>query len=176
MDEEELISIGEFAALTRLSIKALRLYDDNGLLTPAHVDPVSSYRYYRRNQRNRAILIGDLRRVDVPLALIAQILGGKYDLPHGALNAVALPHSLRFNQPYAADAIRRLGEAMGTDDPAGKCAELGALGCAMRFRDYNIPEGDLPEVAAQIAERPANKTNPKPASAEEVLDVLRAAW
>lgn len=77
MHEEELVSIGEFAALTRLSIKALRHYDEQGLLTPAHVDPVSSYRYYRRNQRNRAILIGDLRRVDVPLALIAQILDGE---------------------------------------------------------------------------------------------------
>ncbi|MGC4175448.1 MerR family transcriptional regulator [Demequina sp.] len=81
VNEEELLSIGEFAALTRLSIKALRLYDDNGLLSPAHVDPASSYRYYRRNQRNRAILIGDLRRVDVPLALIAQILDGDAALP-----------------------------------------------------------------------------------------------
>jgi len=76
MHEEELLSIGEFAALTRLSIKALRHYDEQGLLAPAHVDPVSSYRYYRRNQRARAILIGDLRRVDVPLSLIAQILDG----------------------------------------------------------------------------------------------------
>lgn len=76
MDEDELISIGEFAALTRLSIKALRLYDDNGLLAPAHVDPVSSYRYYRIAQRDRAVLIGDMRRVDVPLATIAQILDG----------------------------------------------------------------------------------------------------
>ena len=80
MHEDELVSIGEFAALTRLSIKALRHYDDHGLLTPAHVDPVSSYRYYRRNQRNRAILIGDLRRVDVPLAVIAQILDGDASL------------------------------------------------------------------------------------------------
>ena len=76
MHEDELVSIGEFAASTRLSIKALRYYDEQGLLTPAHVDPVTSYRYYRRNQRDRAILIGDLRRVDVPLAVIAQILDG----------------------------------------------------------------------------------------------------
>ena len=76
MHEEQLISIGEFAASTRLSIKALRHYDEHGLLTPAHVDPVTSYRYYRRDQRDRAILIGDLRRVDVPLAVIAQILEG----------------------------------------------------------------------------------------------------
>jgi DNA-binding transcriptional MerR regulator len=76
MHEDELISIGEFAALTRLSIKALRLYDENGLLAPAHIDPASGYRYYRRNQRNRAILIGDMRRVDVPLATIARVLDG----------------------------------------------------------------------------------------------------
>jgi len=131
----------------------------------------------RRGLLEGAMHSGSALRVGMGLAhAIAQILGGKYDLPHGALNAVALPHSLRFNQPYAADAIRRLGEAMGTDDPAGKSAELGALGCPMRFRDYKIPEGDLPDVAAQIAERPANKTNPKPATAGEVLEVLRAAW
>jgi DNA-binding transcriptional MerR regulator len=76
MHGDELLSIGEFAASTRLSIKALRHYDEHGLLTPAHVDPVSSYRYYRRDQRDRAILIGDMRRVDVPLAVIAQILEG----------------------------------------------------------------------------------------------------
>ena len=76
MHEDELLSIGEFAASTRLSIKALRHYDEHGLLTPAHVDPATSYRYYTRDQRNRAILIGDLRRVDVPLAVIAQILDG----------------------------------------------------------------------------------------------------
>jgi len=76
MHEDELMSIGDFAASTRLSIKALRHYDEHGLLTPAHVDPVSSYRYYRRDQRDRAILIGDLRRVDVPLAVISQILEG----------------------------------------------------------------------------------------------------
>ena len=76
MHEEELISIGDFAAMTRLSIKALRHYDELGLLTPAHVDPVSSYRYYLPGQRDRAVLIGDMRRVDVPIATIAKILDG----------------------------------------------------------------------------------------------------
>ena len=42
----EEISIGEFARRSRLSLKALRLYDERGVLVPARVDRASGYRYY----------------------------------------------------------------------------------------------------------------------------------
>ena len=42
----EEISIGEFARRSRLSLKALRLYDELGVLVPSRVDEVSGYRYY----------------------------------------------------------------------------------------------------------------------------------
>lgn len=42
----EEVSIGEFARRSRLSVKALRLYDELGVLAPARVDTVSGYRYY----------------------------------------------------------------------------------------------------------------------------------
>lgn len=71
--------IGEFAELTRLSIKALRHYDEHGLLAPAQVDPVTSYRRYASEQIRRATLIGDLRRMDVPLAVVARILDASPD-------------------------------------------------------------------------------------------------
>jgi PPM family protein phosphatase len=38
------MSIGEFARRSRLSAKALRLYDELGLLPPARVDASSGYR------------------------------------------------------------------------------------------------------------------------------------
>lgn len=76
---EELHGIGEFAALTRLSIKALRRYDEHGILTPARVDPATNYRYYSPGQIARATLIGDLRRVGVPLAVIAGMLNATTD-------------------------------------------------------------------------------------------------
>jgi len=41
-----LVPIGRFSEMTCLSETALRLYDENGLLLPAHVDPSSGYRYY----------------------------------------------------------------------------------------------------------------------------------
>ena len=40
------MTIGEFATRSRLSAKALRLYDQLGLLHPDHVDPVNGYRIY----------------------------------------------------------------------------------------------------------------------------------
>ncbi|MEW2396739.1 MerR family transcriptional regulator [Streptomyces sp. NPDC046862] len=71
---QDLLTIGAFAARTRLSAKALRLYDRQGLLTPAYVDDVTGYRYYRADQAERARLVALLRQLDMPLARIAEIV------------------------------------------------------------------------------------------------------
>ena len=65
-----LLSIGAFADATRLSPKALRLYDELGLLPPAFVDPHSGYRFYEPAQLERARLVAWLRRLGMPLARI----------------------------------------------------------------------------------------------------------
>ncbi len=70
----EEMSIGEFARRSRLSPKALRLYDGLGLLSPARVDELSGYRYYERGQLDRARLIATLRQVGVPLAIVNEWL------------------------------------------------------------------------------------------------------
>src|SRR5665648_821842 len=58
------LSIGQFARRSLLSPKALRLYDRQGLLTPAEVDPVNGYRRYRESQLAEARLIARLRKLD----------------------------------------------------------------------------------------------------------------
>jgi DNA-binding transcriptional MerR regulator len=68
------MSIGEFARLSRLSAKALRLYDELGLLPPAQVDPDSGYRWYASGQLDSARLVASLRQIGVPLAQIQLIL------------------------------------------------------------------------------------------------------
>lgn len=73
--DDELLTIGAFAARSRLSAKALRLYDRLGLLSPAHVDEASGYRYYRAEQTGRARLVALLRQLDMPLARIAEVVG-----------------------------------------------------------------------------------------------------
>lgn len=71
----KLLTIGEFARASRLSPKALRLYDDLGLLRPVRVDEYSGYRYYSPDQLEAARLVAWLRRVGMPLATIAEISG-----------------------------------------------------------------------------------------------------
>ena len=68
------MSIGEFARRSRLSPKALRLYDELGLLEPARVDEDSGYRYYSASQFERARLIAALRQLQIPLAEIRLIV------------------------------------------------------------------------------------------------------
>jgi DNA-binding transcriptional MerR regulator len=72
--KDRLLTIGVFAHRSRLSIKALRLYDKSGLLTPADVDPGTGYRRYRESQLLRARLIVMMRRAGVPLAQVAEIV------------------------------------------------------------------------------------------------------
>jgi DNA-binding transcriptional MerR regulator len=70
----EEMSIGAFARRSRLSPKALRLYDGLGLLSPARVDELSGYRYYEDAQLRQARLIATLRQVGVPLASVKELL------------------------------------------------------------------------------------------------------
>jgi DNA-binding transcriptional MerR regulator len=70
----EEISIGEFARRSRLSVKALRLYDELGVLVPARVDEASGYRYYDAAQLEAAHLVSMLRQLELPLVAIKELL------------------------------------------------------------------------------------------------------
>ena len=108
---------------------------------------------------------------------MAQALGGRYGISHGAANAVCLPPALRFNEPVAAAEIERFGEAIGSPrDAAGKVEELARLAGFERLRDLGVPEPELPLVAAAAAERAGAKANPRPASPEEIAELLRGVW
>jgi maleylacetate reductase len=106
---------------------------------------------------------------------MAQALGGRYGLPHGALNAIVLPAALRFNEPVAGAALRRFGEAVG-GDPVERAQELARLGGFGRLRDLGVPEDELDEIAAAAAERAGAKANPRPASPADVAELLRSVW
>jgi DNA-binding transcriptional MerR regulator len=70
----ELLSIGRLARLTGLTVKALRHYDAEGLLSPARVDEWTGYRYYAAGQTRDAIAIRRLRELELPLDEIAAVL------------------------------------------------------------------------------------------------------
>lgn len=74
MQPVQLMTSGEFAFLTRMSRKALRLYDDLGLLRPVEVNPVSNYRYYAAAQLETARRITTLRGLGLSLESIGELL------------------------------------------------------------------------------------------------------
>ena len=57
------IPIGKFSFMTRLSQKALRLYDRKGLLVPEAKDPFTGYRYYTVSQLEKGMKI---KTLDLP--------------------------------------------------------------------------------------------------------------
>ena len=106
---------------------------------------------------------------------MAQALGGRYGIPHGAMNALCLPPALEFNRSLVPAEVDRLGEAIG-GDAVERSRELAQLGGFERLRDYLVPKDDLPELAAAASKRAGNLANPRPATPEEILSLFTAIW
>lgn len=68
------LSIGEFSAVTSLTIKSLRLYHEKGILVPSEIDEFTQYRYYDEKNLEVARSIKILREFDFSLSEIKEIL------------------------------------------------------------------------------------------------------
>ena len=100
---------------------------------------------------------------------MAQAIGGRYGLPHGALNALCLPPALRFNDEFVPAGL--LGGRA-----AESAEELARLAGFTNLRALGVPGADLPELADAIVQRRGAQVNPRPASPAEVLDLLRSIY
>ena len=107
---------------------------------------------------------------------MAQAVGGRYGVAHGAANALCLPPALRFNEPVAASEIARFAEVLGVDDAPGRFEQLARLAGFERLRDLGVPEDELADVAEAAAVRGGAKANPRPASPAEIAELLRSIW
>ena len=112
-----LMSSGEFARTSGLTRKALRLYDELGLLTPTRVDPRSTgYRFYALAQLEQARLVAWLRRLGMPLASIRAM---------NALSPAAAAEELRaYWERVEAETASRAG---ARNSSSGTCLERTPL-------------------------------------------------
>ncbi len=124
------MTIGDFARATGLTAKALRLYDEIGLVRPAEVDPYSGYRHYRGDQLGRARLVARLRLVGMPLDRIRVVA----DLPPVAATAELVSY---WRQVEADTSSRR--------------AAVAALVAELHTEEHDVTVDDttLPAVAAR---------------------------
>lgn len=74
-----MLKIGMFSKLSRVSIRMLRYYDDQGLLAPVRIDPFTGYRYYSEEQLRTAERIAALREMGFGLAGVKALLAAESD-------------------------------------------------------------------------------------------------
>src|SRR4029077_10723001 len=104
--EQTLMTIAAFARSTGLSAKALRSYDQLGLLRPVRVDPDTGYRSYSTDQLARGRGIRTLRELDVPLHEIGALLEASDDDVRERL--LAPQHRLADRSAHLHHALARL--------------------------------------------------------------------
>ena len=77
VDSGSLYKIGMFAAMNRVTVKALRFYEEQGLLLPASIDSETGYRYYKLNQMATLHQISALKQAGFTLEEILRINNGE---------------------------------------------------------------------------------------------------
>jgi DNA-binding transcriptional MerR regulator len=152
----DLMSIGEFASLSRLSPKALRLYDELGLLPPAWVDQDSGYRWYAAGQLDNARLVASLRQIGVSLAGIQLILSLE---PEAAAQQVGA----YWTRAEADHAARRDLAGYLVDRLTGKRSVM-----------YEVAVRDIPARSLLCLLRHASSEQEVWAMGKEVMNMLKA--
>lgn len=74
--EEPLMKIGEIAAFFNVSIKAVRIYEKMGIITPAEIDSATGYRYYSVDQVQQINALIELKSLGFSLTEIKNIMKG----------------------------------------------------------------------------------------------------
>jgi maleylacetate reductase len=114
---------------------------------------------------------------------LCHVLGGRTGVAHGVLNAIMLPHVMRFNAdavPEVMTAIARNFPSLAGEGRVGAVAATAALVATLpvpqRLRDAGVPESLLDSVAAEAADNGTVKANPKPVTEADLVGLLRSAW
>lgn len=114
---------------------------------------------------------------------IAEALGGMYDAPHGACNAIALPAVMEYNLEWCTEDYARIAQAMGIpfrETTEGAKAAVEAVKRMARdvglpaFRSLGVREKDLQEIAEKSVKNGSNSSNPRPMEISDYMNVLEA--
>jgi alcohol dehydrogenase class IV len=123
-------------------------------------------------------------------SVLAHAIGHRSEVSNGIVNAIVLPHVLRFNMLEIAETVAKIGDSIGGTAAPGASQQavfdacvtslerlLGQLDIPHRLRDIGLKEGDLPHIAKAAMGDWFIKRNPRRVSdAAEVQSILAAAW
>lgn len=182
---EAYIGVNAWPATDAVALKSIELVGRH-LRTAVHMGQDVE----ARDGMLTASLLAGLAFHNTKLCLVHAItapLGGVYNLPHGASNAIALPHAMRFLLPGAVSKYVDIARALG--QPVEGLSERAAADKAVKAveqlsRDVGLPEGlsvygvkeeDLPGLSETIAGSYMVPLSPRIATADDILEICRAA-
>jgi alcohol dehydrogenase class IV len=113
--------------------------------------------------------------------VLGHAVGARHGIENGIVNAIVLPHALRFNAAAARAGLSKVATGMGLaerSEPLGAVVDavgamLDALGAPRRLRDVGVSREALADVAAKAMGDWFLRGNPRPVrDASELLQLL----
>ena len=125
--EAVLLKIGEVADFFQISVKAVRIYEKKGIITPAYIDPESGYRYYTPDQLHQLAALLELKALGFSLDEIKDVMVGessKEVLYKAMQEKLRNWENLVIMAQSKMDAIESISERLVTSKEAEKLREL----------------------------------------------------
>lgn len=183
---EGYITLGAWEMSDMVEIKAIELIHQS-LFDSVNGDPKA------RETMALAQYVAGMGFSNVGLGIVhsmAHPLGAFYDTPHGVANALLLPYVLEYNaESPAKPKFKGIAKAMGvkhakkmTDDEAVKAAidairELSvSIGIPQKLSEIGVKEEDLQALSVAAFNDVCTGGNPRPTSAEEILEIYKKAF
>lgn len=125
--EAVLLKIGEVADFFQISVKAVRIYEKKGIITPAYIDPESGYRYYTPDQLHQLAALLELKALGFSLDEIKDVMvgGSSKEALYKAMEEKRRNwENLAIMAQSKMDAIESISERLVTSKEAEKLREL----------------------------------------------------
>lgn len=153
--DDHLLTIGAFARRSRLSPKALRLYERLGVLVPADVDPTNGYRRYHEDQLSTARLVAMLRRLDMPLSEVAVVVTAEPETAAQRLHTfwTAVENRHAWQRELAAHLRARLAQEEGNPAMFGEVQQRDVPEQLILSEQRHVTADKLPDWIHEAGER-----------------------
>lgn len=168
-----------------LAIHAIKLVNEYLPRVVANGDDIEA-----REQMAYAQYLGGVAFNNGGLGLVHSIshaVGGIYDLQHGIINSVILPHVVRFNTLARTERVAEIAELLGEDIKglsSKEAADKAVIALERINKDFGIPSGlnemgvkeeDIDQLATNALNDICTLQNPRKPKHEELVQMIKAA-
>ncbi len=148
--------IGQFSKITKVTVKALRFYEEEKLIEPAFVDAVNGYRYYSSVQLPRIHKITALKQCGFSIPEIRQILAGRniaalFAEQKKELESRAIETSVQLSSiNYYIDSLKE-GSLMKYEIVIKELPRVTVFSKRMKVESYDSYFTEIPNIGEEIA-------------------------